>query len=151
MTDLTDKVSEYASDVPEWQIASELNAPDATLPKKRVNTPVSEVRALLLTSGAWPKIILSAENAATPTDVRALCITVRDSMVYLQELHTSDSAIYATISGMADGLLIADIIDQATHDKLVALAFADQSWADVHNGGVPVTARDVGLARGGKA
>jgi hypothetical protein len=51
---------------------------------------------------------------------------------------------------MIDALLASALIDQSTHDAILALADAPQSWADLNNNGAAVSARDVGLARGGK-
>lgn len=147
---LADKVATFDPSVPDWEVADALNAPDATLPLAHKDVPISSARGILITSGSWPKIVLAAENTATPVELRSLCITTRDAMIYLDNMSTSDPEVYASIVAICDGLLAATLISQATHTKLVALADRQQSWADVNNNGVAVTSRDVGLARGAK-
>lgn len=150
METLTAKVATFAASVPDWQVAEVLNAPDAALPVAHRDIPISAPRGILITSGSWPGIVIGAESAPVP-EVRALCITTRDSMLYLDTMQTLDPTVYASVKAICDGLLAANLISQTTHDRLVALADKPQSWSDVNNGGVPVTARDVGLARGAKA
>lgn len=148
---LAQAVSAYPADDPDWQVADALNAPDASLPTKAVDVSVSDARAVLMTSGSWGGIVMAASDATKTAQVQELCITVRDAMTDLTRLYMSVPATNASVTGMMDGLLAASLITQATHDALLALSRAPSSWADVNNGGVPVTARDVGIARGGVA
>ena len=148
---LAEAVAAYPADDPDWQVADALNAPDASLPSKTIDVSVSDVRSILMTSGAWGGIVLAASDTNQTAQVRGLCITVRDAMTDLTSLFMSTPAINASITSMMDGLLAGSLITQATHDALLALSRASSSWADVNYGGVPVTARDVGIARGGVA
>lgn len=147
---LVDAVAKFAADDPDWAVADALNAIDDKLPKKRIDVAVSDARALLMTSGAWGGIVLTADNPAAPVEGRSLCITVRDAMLTLQTIRSTDEATYASVVAMVDGLLGAGLITTPVHDALLAMAEAPQSWADV-NMGRPVTSRDVGIARGSKA
>lgn len=148
---LASKVATFAADVPDWAVADALNAPDAgTYGTKRVKVSVSDVRALLMLRGAWGGIVMTADNTAAAADLRGACITVRDGMLSLSTLDTDDTATYDSVKALADAILAAGLMDQATHDALLALADKPCSWADLNNGGVAVTSRDVGLARGAK-
>jgi uncharacterized membrane protein len=156
---IADKVATFAAGDPDWQIADVLNAPDAAVNgTKTVDAAVSDARAILMTSGGWGKIVLIAEGALSPVSdpqqalgLRALCITVRDAHLNLTSLKMTDPVTAAAINDMVDSLLGATLIDRKTHDALLALGTVPASWADMNNASVPVTARDVGLARGAVA
>lgn len=156
---LKDKVSSFDASTPDWQVADQLNTPDAsTNGSKAVDASVGDARAILMTSGAWGKVVLIAEGALNPLAdaqqalaLRALCITVRDAHKNLTTFKMTDPATAAAVKGMVDSLLTAGLITQDTHDALLALGEVPSSWADVNNASVPVTARDVGLARGAVA
>lgn len=146
---LAAKVATFSSDVSDWAVVDALNAPDPQLAKKRVRIPISAVRSLYLARGFWGAIARVANDAAQPTAVRDLCVTVRDTCTLLSELATDDPSNYAAAKAAADGLLAAGLIDQATHDALIALAEAPSSWSDINNGGQPVTVQAVEQARRG--
>ena len=148
---LADKVAAFPATDPDWQVAEALNVPDASLPTKTVDVTVSDVRSILMTSGSWGGIILTAADTTQPVQARALCITVRDAMTNLTSLYMSDPAINASITAMMDALLGATLMSQSTHDALLTLSKRPSSWADINNDGVAVSARDVGIARGGVA
>lgn len=147
-TVLADKVSTFPAAMPEWAIADALNAVDPALPVRRSKVAVAEVRGLLLANGFWPRVVFGAEDVAATADLRGLCVTTRDTLVYLTQINADDPEVYAKTSAMIAGLLAFQLIDQATHDAIIALADTSQSWADLNNNGA-VSARDVGLARGG--
>ena len=146
---LADKVALHAADDPDWRIADELNTPDAaTYGLKTVDAVVGDARALLMTSGAWGAICLTAEDTTKPLNVRGLCITTRDAHLTLSTIRMTDPATAMSIKSMVDSLQAVGLISATTHDALLALGKAPASWADINNNGVQVTARDVGLARG---
>lgn len=147
---LEDAVAEYPPDAPDWAVADDLNAPKPENGMKRVNVPVSAARGLLMRSGAWAAMVLAAENNAD-ADVRAAAITGRDSMLHLTEIETADPAVYAVTEVMLASLVAGGVLSASTRDDLLALAERPQSWADINNHGALVTARDVGIARGGIA
>lgn len=147
---LADKVATFPAETPDFEVADALNATDDALPTKAVKVSVSAARGVLLKSGAWAGIVLAAENTGIPVELRAACITARDTMLHLSQIDTDEPATLATVSGMLDALVQAGLMQDATKAALLALAERPQSWADVNNGGVMVTSRDVGLARGGQ-
>jgi hypothetical protein len=108
-----------------------------------------EIRGVLLASGEWPAIIMAAEpGSGAPPQVRGLCILVRDTLTLTQTVETSKADRYAATAAAVGGLLAAELVAQATHDALLALAEMPQSWAEAN--GVVVDARAVGLARGAR-
>lgn len=147
---LEEAVLDYSSDTPDWAVANDLNTPKVELGMKRVNVSVSAARGLLMRSGAWAALVLAAENNPN-ADVRAAAITGRDSMVYLSEIEMSDPAVYGVTEVMLAALVAGGVLTAATRDDLLELAEQPRSWADINNSGASVTARDVGIARGGIA
>jgi hypothetical protein len=144
---LAAKIATFPASVGDQQVAEALNAPDPALPKKRVRVPVALARALYMSRGFWGGIVLAAEDETKPAALRGLCVTTRDSCLHLNEFTTDDPATYASIVASVDALLAFGLIDQQTRDDLVALADAPSSWAEINNGGVPVTAGQVGDIR----
>lgn len=132
-----------------WQVAEQLNAPDPAN-TYRGDTEVSAARGVLLASGAWAKIVLAADNAATPMELRAVCITVRDTLSPpMAMVYTSDPQILAVIEAALGALVAAGLVAEEVRDALLALSIKSQSWAQ-STLGAPVSARDVDLAKGGK-
>ena len=133
--------------LPDWQVAQVLNTPDATLPTMRGDTPTGDVQEVLLAGGEWAGIVLAAESASTPSQVRTLAILMRDTVRQSNVIRTGTPAIYASTAAALAGLVQAGLLATQTRDALLALAEKPQSWAAAN--GVDVTARTVGLARGG--
>lgn len=133
--------------LPDWQAAQVLTAPDPALPTVRVDVLTGDVQQVLLASGEWAGIVLAAESADTPRGVRSLAILMRDTVRQSTVIGTAAPAIYASITAALDGLVAAELLTAGTRDALLAMAERPQSWAAAH--GVEVTARTVGLARGG--
>lgn len=135
-------------DLPDWRVAEVLNAPDQTLPVVHIDVSTDDVREVLLATGAWSKIIMTAEpGSGAPVELRGLCILVRDTMTYTRTLRLSDPTRYTAMHQAVSGLLTAGVVNQATVNALLALADRRQSWAEAN--GVTVDARTIGLARGG--
>lgn len=131
-----------------WQVAEQLNAPDPAN-TYRGDTEVSAARGVLLASGAWAKIVLAADNAATPLELRAVCITVRDTLSPpMVTVYTSDPQILAVIEASLGALVTAELVTEEVKDALLALSVKSQSWSQA-NLGAPVSARDIVLAKGG--
>jgi hypothetical protein len=133
--------------LPDWQVAQVLNTPDATLPTVRVDVPTGDVQEVLLTSGEWAGIVLAAESASTPGQVRTLAILMRDTVRQSSTIGTSQPPVYASTAVALTGLVQAGLLETQTRDALLSLVEKPQSWAAAH--GIEVTARTVGLARGG--
>jgi hypothetical protein len=150
MSTLADRLAEPDMEgLSDTDAAAALNAPDPENGTVPVNVPTHEARGLLLTTGEWPAIVMAAEDASVPTQVRGLCILVRDTLTLTQELETTNPVRYGAILTVLNGLVQAELISVDTRDALLALAERPRSWAEANGWPQGVTARDVGLARGG--
>jgi hypothetical protein len=148
---LIDKVAESQFDgLTESEVAEALNAPDATLAYVKQDVATSDIKEVLLSSGEWAAIVLTADNASAPESLRGACIVVRDTFKETNTIRTSLSGIYTQTNAVLSGLLGAEVITQGTYDALIALTNRRPSWAEANNLS-PVTSRDVGLARGAVA
>jgi len=140
------KVAQFAG-MAEPDVAAALNAPDPTLPKKRVDVATSEAREILLSTGEWGAVVLAAENTAVPEQVRGACIVLRDAITQTTAIRISVPAIYSATVNLLNGLISAEILTDDTRNALMALADLNQSWAEMEGVG-DVTTRDIGIARG---
>ena len=140
------KVAEFAG-IAEVHVAAALNAPDANLPTKRSDVATYDAREILLSTGEWGAVVLAAENAAVPGQVRGACIVLRDAIIQTSTIRISVPSIYSATENLLSGLVSAEILTNATRNALMALADVAQSWAEMENVGV-VTTRDIGIARG---
>ncbi len=147
MTALSDKVATYAANVPDWQIADDLNAPDVNLPFVYCDVATADAREIMLATGGWAAIITASTNANIPTELRDACILARDTLTLTNNIRTSDAAIRMAVNIALGGLVLAGIITQGTLDAVSSLMKRHPSWAEAN--GIKVDARAVGLARGG--
>lgn len=148
MTSLVDRISQPdLVDLPEWQVAEILNTPDPALPKVRRAVNKRDAQEILLASGEWAAVSLAADNPAAPAQLRAACINLRDTIRMTETIAMNNPAIYASVDQVLTGLVAAEFLSAGTREALLALAERSQSWAEAN--GVTVTARSVGLARGG--
>ena len=131
----------------ESAVAAALNAPDESLPKKRVDVATSEAREILLSTGEWGAVVLAAENTAAPQQVRGACIVLRDTIAETSLIRASVPAIYNATETLLGGLILAGVLTEGTRDALMALADVPQSWAEQQGVGT-VEIRDIGIARG---
>ena len=147
---LIDKVAESQfNGMTESQVADALNAPDASLAYVKTDVSTSDVKEILLSSGEWAAIVLTADNISAPNSLRGACIVVRDTFKETNTIRTSLSGIFTQTNAVLSGLLGAEVITQSTYDALIALTNRRPSWAEHNN--IIVNAREVGLARGAVA
>lgn len=133
----------------DWEAAEALNTPDAGLALKRVNVPTSEVRELMLANGSFAAIKLASENTALPDVLRGACITAITTILHTDLIEATKPSVYANTTALLTALVSAGVIVQGVADACLALADRPQSWAEANDFPNGVTARDVGLARGG--
>jgi hypothetical protein len=133
--------------LPEWKVAEILNAPDDSLPKVRRSVNKRDAQEILLASGEWAQVYMVAENTAAPAQLRGACINLRDTIRLTETIAMDNPAIYAAVDAVLSGLVAAQFLTAQTRGALLALADQPQSWAEANN--IEVTARSVGLARGG--
>lgn len=154
---LIDRVAESQfQGMPDWQVADVLNAPDNSLPKVRQDIKPQDLRSVFFT--AIPKIKRMAHqtylDSADPS-VRALAEVCNLAMEAVsietrEIIFTSDPGVCNQVQTLSQVLLDAGIISIDIRNAVLALTERPVSWAE-HNNLFPVTARDVGLARGGVA
>ena len=130
----------------ESAVAAALNAPDESLPKKRVDVATSDAKEILLSTGEWAAVVVAAENTAAPQQVRGACIVLRDTIAETSLIRASVPAIYNATATLLGGLT-PGVLTEGTRDALMALADVPQSWAEQQGVGT-VEIRDIGIARG---
>ena len=140
------KVAQFAG-IAEAEVAAALNAPDTSLPTKRSDVTTYDAREILLSTGEWGAVILTAENTAIPAQVRGDCIVLRDAIIQTSTIRISMPQIYNATANLLGGLVAAGVVTDGTRNALMALADVPQSWAEMEGVGA-VTTRDVGIARG---
>jgi hypothetical protein len=150
------KVAEFAG-MAEGDIVAALNAPDTTLPRKRVDVPVDAVRTLFLQSRSLAKLQILAEReiAEGDPDFAAKTLLREIALTAFLTLTNQDLSVIPAVSAddytnttqMMGALFQAGVIPQHIMEACIALADVPQSWADLEGVGA-VTIRDVGIARG---
>jgi hypothetical protein len=149
MATLAERVALYAATVPEWRIAEELNAPDATLPTVSREVPAHDARRLLFRTGEWAALVIATTNTALTVPVRSAAVLFHSLLTLETTLDTVDPIMRARFGTVLGALLTAGILSADTRLALVALADRRPSWAEA-NGLPTITARDVGIARGAR-
>lgn len=146
---LIDKVAEAQfQGMPDWQVADVLNAPDDSLPYVKQDVTTSDLGEILLVRGELYDVYDALSN---PTeDIKRASFLVQKTFDSTVQIRTSVPDIFTSVTMVLGGLLTAGIISQGAYDAMIALTNRRPSWAE-HNNLFPVTARDVGLARGGVA
>ncbi|MCE2759742.1 MAG: hypothetical protein LW713_01695 [Acetobacteraceae bacterium] len=133
--------------LPEWMAANLLNVPDVSLPKVKQKVATGVAQQLLLTTGEWAKAVVAAGNEALPEETRAAAILMRDTIRQSSHIEADDPEAYEAVGLVLTKMVQVGLLSAATKDRLLALADRHPSWAEAN--GVTVTARTVGLARGG--
>jgi hypothetical protein len=144
----------------EAEAAKVLNAPDSTLPKKRVDVPIGPVKTMFLQRMEFADLQLLAEREVdvdedhpefeAKTLLRKIAITAFRTLTDpdLSVIPATSAEDYANTTQMLGALLQAGVISQQTFDQSVALADVPKSWAEANGFPDGVTSRDVGLAQG---
>lgn len=88
----------------------------------RVRIATKDAQEILLSTGEWAGIVMAAENAALPADLRGLCITVRDTVRQSAVIRMDDPVIAARTEAALNALASAGLLSEATHHALLALA-----------------------------
>ena len=128
-------------------VAAALNASGSGVGTARVRLATSDARGVLLASGEWPVIIMTAEpGSGAPPELRGLCILWRDTLTLTQEIQTDDPARYEAALVALGALQGASLISEATATALIAMCSRATSWAEDHGIGV-ITSGDVGTIR----
>lgn len=147
---LEDKVNEpQFAGLPDWEVARVLNAPDETLPMVFQNILKEELISILMVGDKWLEI---KENAKADINVptNRLCAQTFDALtVGGATLFLKNQKVLDSFTAILTNLLATSLIDQAIYNEVLSKVMRYQSWAELHN--LEVTARTVGIARGGQA
>ena len=147
MTALAEKIAEAQFEgLTESEVVDVLNAPDINLPTRRTDVSTSSAKEILLSTGEWSAVVLTAENTSAPDQVRGACIVLRDTVMGTTLIRASSTSIYNATNTLLAALVGVGLLSTGTKNTLMALADKPQSWAEANE--VEVTARTVGLARG---
>lgn len=145
MPALEDKIATYPASTPDWQIAADLNTPNAINGLADVALLTNEARRTLVVSGAWTAMDQALEANGTAAGVVTAIRNVQDILTLTDPLGAAD---VATLSGHLATLVTAQLVSSGTKTAIEGQAKRPRSWAEAN--GVEVTARTVGLARGGR-
>jgi hypothetical protein len=96
----------------------------------RARIAVKDVQEILMSTGEWAAIVMAADNAALPPELRGLCINVRDTVRQASVIRMDDAMIAARTEAALGALVAAGLLSEATRDALLALADAPASGGD---------------------
>jgi len=132
------------SGLPDWQVAEVLNTRDEANGMAWVDVASAQVRAILMASFDWPKVLSAANGAAG--QVRDVCVIMRDALTLHQTVSFGDEGLReAMIAGLT--LAVANnVVSQGAYQSILSIAQRPMSWAEAND--VEVTPRAVALARG---
>ena len=88
----------------------------------RVRIATKDAQEILLSTGEWAAIVMAAENASFPDELRGLCITVRDTVRQSLVIRMDDPVISARTEAALNALVGAGLLSDATRNALLALA-----------------------------
>lgn len=97
----------------------------------RARIAVKDVQEILMSTGEWARIVMVADNAAAPDDLRGLCINVRDTVRQATLICMDDPVIAARMEAALAMLVAAGLISQDTSAAVLALADAPAHGGDV--------------------
>ena len=149
MTTLAQKVAEFPTSTPDWEIAAILNAPDPAFPMKLISKRIGAgtiIETMGIGAVGGGAFISKLRGwAANPGTIPAPLVNVaKDIAEILPVIDRGDLEI-----GSAPVRTMIDTLATLGHMALKALANdVNQSWAEHYN--IVVTPRTVGLARGAK-
>lgn len=138
--------------------AAVINAPAAANGTVFQDFDPLDLFEVIWNAGEWGKLEQWSRPAPTGTVgtpsaqdnvVQAAVAVVRVVMIG-RTIRASRAAVRTTLSTMFGALVTAGVIAAATRTALIALASRNATWGEVNGYPYGVTARDVGLARGGK-
>lgn len=150
MTALQTRIAESdLASLPDWDVAERLNTPDPTLPRTYGSILNADVLRILIAFNVWANIVDKSKNSQNANE-KALCLNIVDSVStrdYTFDL--SNSEIRTPFEAMLNSAISAELVTQEQGAFILSEVYRLQSWAEYNN--IEVTARTVGLARGGIA
>lgn len=146
--------------LPEWQVADVLNAPDPALPLVAKVFSCRDIAEPAVLSGELEMLRIVKQHGHIPADVapggQAIQIpppgliaigTMLDAVDRQLSVDPSLPGAAGQVLAMLEGIEAIGLLSAATKAAILAGTVRTQSWAEAN--GIEVTARTVGLARGG--
>lgn len=162
MATLAERVAQFPADTPPSVIADALNAPDPANGMKRIPIDRKGAWDTLMARGAWPRLRLIAQGRRSITDAVPDEETLLEAVVgAVDQISREDTSLIDATSD-ADWSQLQQVLGlfvlnttitkvDATHmQDILALGMAPLSEAEANPQWGEVTARTVGIARGGK-
>lgn len=151
MTTLAEKVAEFDATIPDWQVAEFLNSPNGEA-NGYVWIPLSclLIRDALLASGEWLILKHAKNDTGLEQSVRDAAETFIDTVTMQDRINITDDTYRQVVMTTVSLLVTAGLLSQSTVDAVINVyGRRPLSWAE--SNGIRVDAREVGIARGGKA
>ena len=130
------------------EAANAVNAEPHATEKMRVDVPTRLAMSVMMSANVWGAVRRATEPGGTDA-VRDAAYNVVDCVLHGGEnIRTSVNQAYDRVAASLQTLVGAGVMSSQIRSALLALAEKARPWAEVELGRL-VTARDVGLARGG--
>ncbi len=114
------------------EILSILNTKTVVVDRR---VPCHEVKRHAMENGYWGAIVIAADNAVLPDNVRGLAISARDWVDDSSGDIESVDFYSAVATNMIAGLVAAGLMTQSQADGLIALRTTTKLWRDHHGFG----------------
>lgn len=132
------------------EAANAVNAAPHATEKARVDVPTRLAMSVMMSANVWGAVRRATEPGGEDA-VRDAAYNVVDCVLHGGEyIRTSVTQAYDRVSASLQTLVTAGVMPTQVRAGLLSLAEKPRLWAEVELGRL-VTARDVGLARGGSA
>lgn len=147
---LEDKVNEpQFQGMTDWQVANNLNTIDEGLPVVYQNVAKEDLISILMTNDKWLEI---KENAKGDIEVpvnRLCCATFDALTMGGATFYLTNQKVLTAFNSILNNLVASNLIDNTIYNEVIDQVTKNQSWAELNK--IEVTARTVGIARGGIA
>lgn len=147
---LENKINESQfAELADWQVAEILNAADESLPVIYQNVTKEDLISILMIGDKWLQIKENAKGSIE-IPINRLCSTIFDALTMGGAIFDfSNPKVLTAFNSILNNLLTNNLIDNTIYAEVIGKVTRNQSWAEYNN--IIVTARTVGIARGGQA
>lgn len=146
---LENKVNESQfAELADWQVAEILNAADESLPVIYQNVAKEDLISILMIGDKWLQIKENAKGSIE-IPINRLCSTIFDALTMGGAIFDfTNPKVLTAFNSILNNLLTNNLIDNTIYAEVIGKVTRNQSWAEYNN--IIVTARTVGIARGGQ-
>ena len=155
MTTLLQRIQENdLASLSDWEVAERLNTPDPTLPTAYGSVSNTEIKSILVAYELWQNIAKKAQQAllgeGESTTEETLCFNIASALEDADfTLNLKEDYIRTSFETWLPSAVQLNVIPANVATLISSKAYRYQSWAEYNN--IQVTARTVGIARGGQA